>query len=251
LVIDDSAIPASSRHLVGVAKDLYARGLARGTQSNYKTARASLANFLHEELQWEANRIVLPVPIDAIIAWVAHLTNKKMRASTIAGYVSSLSILYKTRQLTPPGQDHQIVLMLNGLKRLQFEEGQGNTVRSWAVTSERLELMCNALAKLPPRLASTGPDDIHMLRAAYHVAHFCCLRVGEIAPKESWRFIYFYKLIRTPTYVTSRSRGTTAPRTGEWSLEIKLPMSKTDKYGQGSTRLQALHQPVLAACPPH
>ena len=73
-------------------------------------------------------------------------------------------------------------------------------------------------------------------RAAYHVAHFCCLH----ASARSRAIHLFLQTIRPPTYITSHSRGTTAPRTGEWSLEIKLPMSKTDKSGQGPTRLFVL-----------
>lgn len=152
-----------------------------------------------------------PIPLYDLISYIVFLFNSRFSYSTIRCYISGISFVLKINDFEDVTQRFVISKLLDGAKRLQ---GKKLDTRL-PITRP---LLIDIVRVLPQACNSTF--EVKLFTAAFSIAFFGFMRIGEIAVKNgnSNHTILFENI-----------------KLMEKTVEIYLASSKNDQFGKGIT----------------
>ena len=150
------------------ATNLIGLGISSRTNSTYDTALRSFNNFRRTHGLPES----FPAHRKEIYLYVAYLSTVGYAASTVTTYLSAIAYNHKIHDMPDPTDSFVLKKMVEGYKR------------KVGVTRDKrrpisLELLGKILASL--ELSSSSTYECSLFRAAFALAFFGFLRIGEFA----------------------------------------------------------------------
>lgn len=185
---------------------LLARSRAANTHNTYSQAWESFQYF-RSAYNFELN--VQPTP-EHIVHYIAYLSINKYAAATMATYISGLSFHMRSQGWADVTQCFVVRRMLEGSKRTKIPRD----VRC-PITMPILGRMLIAL----PHVCNSSYD-VALFRAAFLLAFFGFLRVGEFT-------------VRARGYTPTLALSDVSVRKGGETVEMLIRSSKTDQRGVG------------------
>lgn len=141
--------------------------ISSNTKTSYETGLRSFFNFRREfgyEILW-------PPPLRDVVQFVSYLSLKKCSYATARSYLSSISFQCKVQNLVDETKNFLVLKVLEGMRRI----GRSADARL-PIT---LELLKQLVETLPGICHDTY--ETKLFRAAYLLAFFGFLRIGEFA----------------------------------------------------------------------
>ena len=119
----------------------------------------------------------MPVPVQDIVRYIAHLSHAKTSASTVATYISGLSHIHKLNGFDDPTKSFFVSKILEGFKR----KNPGSNDLRMPISFALLKQLINS----PPRVCKSSYE-ASMFVSAFSLACFAMLRVGEFAADKKY-----------------------------------------------------------------
>lgn len=157
-----------------------------------------------------------PVPMEHMCHFIAHLSLLSYAPSTIATYVSGIGSYHRFRGWEDPGKSFVIRKMIEGVKR----DNVRNDIRS-PITMSILSRIVDALNNV-----CTSQFESVMFKAAFQLAFFAFLRIGELSA--SSKCDLSGKALKI-TDVKIRHKGASSIAS---HLQVCIRSSKTDQRGK-------------------
>lgn len=193
--------------------------LAESTHIVYANAVQSFKNFLNSygfHLKW-------PITVNHILRYIAYLSLNGLSSKTTQTYLSALSFYHKVRHLPDPTKDFVVQKVALGYKRNSYKP------------DVRRPITFDILQKISPALdfVCSSPYETRLFRAAFMLAFFGFLRVGELVGHK---------------HQPDRTLQVNDISVNHHHIILFIRYSKTDQIGKGNTLLiSASRNPLL--CP--
>ncbi|XP_033727187.1 uncharacterized protein LOC117316621 [Pecten maximus] len=146
--------------------------LTESSKQLYRRAFHLLFTFLHNTMHVRCH---LPISIDHLALFIAHLVQSGFATSTIYSYVSAIGYAHKLLNHTDPTQIFVIRKMLTGLQK----KGKAPDTRL-PITQSILQKLVSSLSAI-----DLTPYEILAFKSMYLLAFHAFLRIGEIAAGQS------------------------------------------------------------------
>ena len=182
---------------------LLGAAISTNTAAVYRTGKTAFDNFRSKTelpLTW-------PPPVDHIVNFIAYLSIEGFSDATARSYIAAISYYCKLHHNEDPTHRFIVSKLLEGMKRLRHKP------------DHRLPVTSSLLGQIMSHLGvvcSTTYEAI-MFAAAYSVAFFAFLRVGEITTNRTSRAVLDINDIKVTTETVS----------------LHLRQSKTDQLKRG------------------
>ena len=196
-----------------LVQELFAAGLAPGTQRNYRSGERRYLRFCAD-----CEQSPFPVDEQVLSTFVAYMYQQGLSVPTMKSYLAAVRHKQIALGLGDPVMSKmpQLQYVLKGVKRKQV--GKPKRVRL-PITLEILGLLHSSWQHLPSR------SDAAMLWAAATLCFFAFLRMGEVVVPSDSGFDPRVHL----AYGDVRVNSTTDP---QW-MEVHIKQSKCDQFGSG------------------
>lgn len=209
---------------------LFQASLSKNTKLAYDTGLTAFQKFrLEHKFQ-----NVWPPSLEHIVQFIAYLSLKEFSSATARLYVSAIGFECKSRDLDDVTRNFLVVKMLEGMKRLSVKKDTRLPITH--------SILCKTVQVLPS--VCTNLYESHLFQAAYMLAFFGFLRVGELAISKG----------NSPATIINVSDINFSLDKSNMFLTIR--QSKNDQYGRGVTicieKSSSFHCPIrymLAFCP--
>lgn len=201
---------------------LFQASLSKNTKLSYDTGLTAFQKFrLEHKFQ-----NVWPPSLEHIVQFIAYLSLKEFSPATARLYVSAIGFECKSKDLDDVTRNFLVVKMLEGMKRLSVKK------------DTRLPITHSILCKIVQVLPSvcTNLYESPLFQAAYMLAFFGFLRVGELAISKG----------NSPATIINVSDINFSLDKSNMFLTIR--QSKNDQYGKGVTicieKSSSFHCPI-------
>jgi hypothetical protein len=191
------------------AKRLINKSLSENTRAAYNNGLACFEMFRKEFSLAK----LWPPSLSHVTQCIAYLSLNKKSHHTVSLYLSALNFECKLSQLEDFSNNFIIRKMLEGLRRSNKKKDTRLPISK--------ELLSNLITVLPSVCASDY--EAALFSAAFSVAFFGCLRVGEFTLSKQSQMHQVIGIENIKCITNS----------GVQQIDLVIPASKTDQYGNG------------------
>ena len=146
--------------------------ISRGSRRIYQRAWTVYAKFAQQCVSFDA--LVLPLSVNSVALFIAHLSARQFAPSTISTYISALSYVHKLHGHADPTKAFLILKLLSAIKSRSRPD-----VRL-PITLPVLHLLVDTLAHVSSSLYQRT-----LFKAMFSTTFYGFLRIGEMASKST------------------------------------------------------------------